>query len=156
VTSEPGKGTEFTVYLPEISGDPLSDHHDVEEIVLGQGTILAVDDEIQVLDYMQQVLDKAGYDVICFSSSPKALQAIEEAEEAFDLIITDMAMPEMTGLELFHRVREKNADVPVLLCTGYSEHISSDLAKKEGINGYLEKPFTPEQLSAEVKSILQS
>jgi CheY-like chemotaxis protein len=72
-----------------------------------------------------------------------------------DLLITDMAMPDMTGLELFEKMREIDRDIPVILCSGYSEHISEDSSAEFGLDGYLAKPFTAEQLLGVVQQVLE-
>lgn len=154
VESQPRIGSVFTVYLPEISGEQTTELESHSEIVEGKGHVLVVDDEQQIVDYMVQVLEKAGYVTHGFHASKEAIVAVTKGYRKFDLVITDMAMPEITGLELFRQVRDHDPSIPVLLCTGYSEHISEDLAYEEGLDGYLEKPYTPEQLTAEVKRIL--
>ncbi|MDH4318382.1 MAG: PAS domain S-box protein, partial [Desulfobulbaceae bacterium] len=135
VSSKPGKGAIFKVYLPEVV-DEVGTVHPVEkkELIKGVGRILLVDDEVQIIMYEQKVLERAGYEVHSCTCSKNALKIFEQKRNSFDLVITDMAMPEMTGLELFQEIRKLAPDVPVIICTGYSEYISDESSKKYGID----------------------
>ncbi len=156
VESTPGKGSCFYVYLP------LAENQDTEssevgvELKTGEGRILLVDDEQQIIDYEVQALEKAGYVTFSTTSSKEAIKLFQGRKQSFDLIITDMAMPELTGLQLFEQIRKIDKETPVLLCSGYSEHVSAQSAAKLGLTGYLAKPFTAEQLLNEVYRILNA
>ena len=154
VESTPGQGSCFYVYLP-FSENRDHEMSDTEmSLKKGEGRILVVDDEQQIIDYEVQALEKAGYVTFGTTSSQVAVEMFQRQKEKIDLIITDMAMPELTGLQLFEQVRKICKDTPVLLCSGYSEHVSKESAAKLGLNGYLAKPFTAEQLLSEVYRIL--
>ncbi len=154
VDSTPGKGSCFYVYLP-LSENQGTESSAVElELTKGEGRILIVDDEQQIIDYEVQALEKAGYVTFSTTSSQQALEIFQKQKQRVDLIITDMAMPELTGLHLFEQIRKTCRETPVLLCSGYSEHVSAESAAKLGLNGYLAKPFTAEQLLKEVHRIL--
>jgi len=154
VHSIPGKGSCFTVYLPKILETEKTESVEDLEFLKGQGKILLVDDEQQIVDYEVQALEKAGYVTYSTTSSREALSIFNKRGQTLDLVITDMAMPEMTGLQLFQEIRKTRQDIPVLLCTGYSEHVTADSSRKIGIDGYLAKPFTAEQLAGEVYRLL--
>ena len=154
VRSKPGKGSCFTVYLPRILDDGQSELVADMEFLTGQGKILLVDDEQQIVDYEVQALEKAGYVTYATTSSVEALRMFKKQKQKLDLVITDMAMPEMTGLQLFQEIRKISKGIPVLLCTGYSEHVTADSSAEMGIDGYLAKPFTAEQLAGEVHRLL--
>ena len=154
--SRPGKGSCFTVYLPQILETEKTESVKDVEFLKGQGRILLVDDEQQIIDYEVQALEKAGYVTYATTSSREALSIFNKHAQTLDLVITDMAMPEMTGLQLFQEIRKIHQDIPVLLCTGYSEHVTADSSKNIGIDGYLAKPFTAEQLAGEVYRLLFS
>ncbi len=156
VLSEIGKGSSFEIYLPEISSreSKESDHRQV--LVTGHGRVMIVDDEKQIVGYEMQVLQRAGYQTICFTDSQEALNTLLKDPDSYDLLVTDMAMPNMTGLQLFREIRKVRADFPVLLCTGYSEHVTVESSIDMGINGYLAKPFTAEQFALEVKRVLDA
>ncbi len=155
VESTPAQGSCFTVYLPAIDEEDAKSAPQEKELKKGQGRILVVDDELQIVDYEVQVLERAGYVTMSTISSLQALKMIEEKKWDLDLLITDMAMPDMTGLELFEKIREMNSDLPVILCSGYSEHISEDSSEELGLDGYLAKPFTGEQLLEVVQQVLE-
>ncbi len=154
VESAPGKGSCFTVYLPAVEGMAVEQEAGEPSIEKGEGRILVVDDEQQVVDYEVQVLELAGYVTYGHTSSQQALAAFTELHGSLDLVITDMAMPELTGLQFFDRIRKIDPGMPVVLCTGYSEHVTAESSREMGINGYLAKPFTAEQLAHEVKRVL--
>jgi len=155
VKSEIGKGSCFTVYLPEIPGDENNVVAQNQELMKGSGLVMVVDDEQQIVEYELQILKQAGYEVRGVSKSSEALKIIQNGIDHYDLIVTDMAMPGFTGLQLFREVRKKCPAIPVLLCTGYSEYVSKESSKKMGINGYLVKPFTAEQFAYEVKRVIE-
>jgi len=154
VHSKPGKGSTFTVYLPRMQDAQLVHSIDKLEFREGEGRILLVDDEQQIIDYEVLTLEKAGYSTYATISSMEALKLFKKHRDELDLVITDMAMPEMTGLQLFREIRKLRKDIPVLLCTGYSEHVTADTSVEMGIDGYLAKPFTAEQLAGEVYRLL--
>ncbi len=154
VESEPGRGSCFSVYLPEVDAAVVEQEVRETNIRTGEGRILVVDDEQQIVDYEVQVLEQAGYVTYGHTSSLQALEAFNELHGSLDLVITDMAMPDMTGLQLYDRIKRIEPDMPVLLCTGYSEHVTAESSREMGINGYLAKPFTAEQLAHEVKRVL--
>jgi len=157
VESVPGKGSVFKVYLPEVNSAVAASHPVTKkELIKGEGRILLVDDEVQIIKYEQKVLERAGYEVHSRTCSREALKIFEEKKDWFDLVITDMAMPEMTGLELFKELRKLAPGVPVIICTGYSDYISNESSQKYGIDGYLAKPFTAQQLAGQVKRLIDN
>jgi len=156
VESTPGHGSQFSVYLPEIAEEEeKKSAPQKKEQQNGQGRILVVDDELQIVDFVVQVLEGAGYVTMSTISSLQAMKIIEEKKWDVDLLITDMGMPDMTGLELFEKIRESDNDLPVILCSGYSEHISEDSSEELGLDGYLAKPFTGKQLLEVVRQVLK-
>ncbi len=156
VASVTGQGSCFTVYLPEISEAESRESQRSQELLTGEGRVLVVDDEQQIVDFELEVLRRTGYEPVGFTDSVTALEALQEDPEGYDLLITDMAMPEVTGLQLFREIRKIRPDLPVLLCTGYSEYVTEESSREMGINGYLAKPFTAERFSEEVKRIVES
>jgi len=155
VESTPGKGSTFTVYLPAVKSMDSSSSIENIELKKGDGRILLVDDEQQIVDYEVQVLENAGYITYSTTSSIDAVKIFNQHKKRLDLIITDMAMPEMTGLQLFKEIRKSSRkEIPVILCSGYSEYVSAKSSVALGLNGYLAKPFTAEQLIDEVQRIL--
>ncbi len=154
VASTVGEGSCFSVYLPEITSEECVENQRSRELAAGEGRVMLLDDEEQIVDYEMQVLQRAGYEVISHTDSVKAYEELKDNLDNYDLLITDMAMPNMTGLQLFREIRKIRPDFPVLLCTGYSEHVTAESSRELGINGYLAKPFTAEQFAVEVKRVL--
>ncbi len=121
----------------------------------GNEKILCVDDELIFLEVVQKHLEGLGYRVTCHQSSIRALDDLRVAPAAFDLILTDQSMPEMTGVQLAAEIRKTNPSVPIILCTGYSETVTAQSARTLGINQILMKPVTRQELAQTVHRILQ-
>ncbi len=155
VYSEPGKGTEFHVYLPVVKNS--YENHALqtkEPIQRGIETILLVDDEAAILTMEKQILERLGYKVNSRTSSVEALEAFRKNPDKFDLVITDMAMPNMPGDMLATELIRIRPDIPVLLCTGFSETMSEEKAASIGIKGFLLKPIVMKDLSQKIREIL--
>jgi len=157
VYSESGKGTTFHVYLPVVkkyfqkkavrTAGPLP---------TGDERILLVDDELPILRMQQRILERLGYAVAIRVSSVEALEAFRASPENYDLIITDMTMPDMTGDRLAHEIKEIIPDMPVILCTGFSEKVNGGRASALHIDDFLMKPVDQTQLAKIVRSVLDS
>lgn len=158
VYSELGKGTTFWIYLPIIQDtETLSEQTEtVEELQRGHERILVVDDEIPILEIMEGLLSNLDY-IITTSTSPKeALEMFRNAPENFDLLITDMNMPGMNGMELIRNIRQIRPEFPVILCTGFSEFMNADATEALGSSRYIMKPVTQKQLSLTIRSLLDT
>lgn len=155
VDSTEGKGTTFYVYLPTI--DAEDSDADEKEIVIPKGTerILFVDDEKPAVDSMLTMLERLGYKVTARTSSIEALEAFRNAPEAFDLVITDMTMPNMTGKELTMELKKIRPDIPIILCTGFSDQIDERKAKKIGIDAFIMKPIIRSKIANSIREILE-
>ena len=155
VESVPGHGSCFTVFLPEAEQDDDKDASAETSVpaVFG-GDILVVDDERPITFFLVQVLEHLGYKVEACLSSDKAFEVFLERHGSFDLVITDMEMPGMTGLELAEQLKTINPKVPVILCTGYSEHVTAENYRQKGLAGFVAKPFNTEHLVNEVVRII--
>ncbi|WP_310599233.1 PAS domain S-box protein [Desulfobulbus sp.] len=155
VESTPGQGSCFTVFLPEAkeeAGESVSVERFVPAVF--EGNILVVDDEPPITFFLVQVLEHLGYKVQACLSSEDALKAFLKRWNAFDLIITDMGMPGMTGLELAEKIKAVNPDVPIMLCTGFSEHVTAENYRQMGLAGFVAKPFNAEHLAKEVGRVI--
>ena len=153
--SEPGKGAVFHVYLP--AAPDLSDTgKDVPPQVLpgGRERILYVDDEEQLAEMTRQMLIRLGYQVTAVTSSVQAFDLFEKNPDQFDLVVSDLAMPDLTGLELAQKVTAVRPNLPVIICTGFSERMNTDLAKSIGIIGFLMKPVVYRDLALTVRKTL--
>ncbi|HIJ89816.1 MAG: GAF domain-containing protein [Desulfobulbaceae bacterium] len=153
VYSEPGQGTNFHVYLPRVSESPILPIGSVcrETIPTGTERLLVVDDEVMITDMLQAILENLGYHVTVCGSSLKALALVEHDPTAFDLMITDMTMPGLTGFELARKALAISPDLPVILCTGFSELINKEQAQAMGIRAYLMKPVSVRELANTVR-----
>lgn len=119
----------------------------------GDERILLVDDEKAVVDFSKIMLKSLGYRVAGFTDSRQALEVFEKVSDDFDLMITDLTMPHMTGEELARKVLEIRPDMPVILCTGYSDVLSPDQAKKIGIREYIKKPILKRDLASKIRNV---
>jgi CheY-like chemotaxis protein len=121
----------------------------------GKELILVVDDEEQIVRMIQQMLERLGYHVTGRTSSIETLEAFRAAPDKFDLVITDMTMPNMTGVHLTQKLIEIRPDIPVIICTGFSEKISERKAKIMGIRGYVMKPVVRSELAKKIREALE-
>jgi signal transduction histidine kinase len=153
IRSAPGAGTRFTIYLP------LSETVELPEAAppaspppRGPERVLLVDDETDIADMMSIGLDRLGYDVAALNDPAEALEAISEAPHAWDIVVTDQLMPGIQGLELARRIKQIRPDLPIILCTGFSDETVGRLAREAGIHGVLQKPVEPSQLAGMIRS----
>lgn len=124
--SEQGKGTTFKIYLPVIEGENGKLVEKAKSVSKGHERILLIDDEPDIIDVGKRILESLGYKVVSSINSIKALELFQKNPDQFDLVITDMTMPFMTGDELATELMHIRADIPVILCTGYSEKITKE------------------------------
>ena len=155
INSEVGKGTTFDIYLPlmDKSSETVSVSK-LETYETGNERILLVDDEEPVVRLETQMLERLGYQVTCRTSSLDALDAFKGNPEAFDLVITDMTMPNMTGDQLAAELIPIRPGIPVIICTGFSERINKVKAAASGIKGFLMKPVVKSDMAQMVRTVL--
>jgi len=157
--SELHKGSIFTILLPELAGQAHSINRrpkPVKDIQTGREKILFVDDEPLLLDLGKKVLESLSYNVTEMNNSIEALELFQRDPEKFDLVITDQTMPKMTGHELAKKLIEIRPDIPIILCTGYSQTVSPEVAYATGIKEYLEKPVSKKNFAEAIRSVLDS
>jgi len=156
VYSEPGKGTSFHVYLPVTESEAASvPESPPPEVPVGHGErILFIDDEEQIIRIAQSMLTSNGYQVTACSSGVQALEEFRRQPDQFDLVITDMTMPHMTGIDLARNILAVNPDMPIILCTGQSELINRETALDMGCCAYLNKPILKQTLLQAVQKAL--
>ncbi|MFO7557652.1 MAG: CHASE domain-containing protein [Desulfobacterales bacterium] len=154
VDSELGKGTVFSILLPITKQH--EDYRPYEEENLPSGTerILFVDDELPIAKMGSQTLEGLGYQVTVRTSSVEALELFRSKPNDFDLVITDMTMPNMTGDTLAVELMKTRSDIPVILCTGYSKKISDETEFKIGIKAFVYKPIVMTDLAKTVRKVL--
>jgi PAS domain S-box-containing protein len=154
VYSKPGEGSTFKVYLPLVESQ-LEPQSQVEEpIAIGTERILFVDDEQALAKIGKQMLESLGYTVSTRTSSLEALELFKAKPDQFDMVITDMAMPNMSGDILSAELIKIRPDIPVILCTGYSSKISDETAMKIGIKAFAYKPIAKIDLAKSVRRVL--
>ncbi len=154
VESEPGEGSVFRVYLPVVQDETPRFAELSEELKTGHECILVVDDEEPIAEMISKILGRLGYEVVTRTSSIEALELFRKEPKKFDLIITDMTMPNMTGKELTQRIREIRRDIPIILCTGFSELVSEQEAKIMGIQAFIMKPVLKGEMARTIRRIL--
>jgi CheY-like chemotaxis protein len=154
VYSEIGKGTTFNVFLPRIQDETKSETVSLESVPTGRERILVVDDEEPQLQSVTRMLEKLGYNVVGTSDSLEALNVFQADSGAFDLVITDQTMPKMTGEKLAKSILGIRPDIPIILCTGFSEVIDADEAKALGIQEFVMKPFTVKEMAEKIRKVL--
>ena len=156
VRSRPGRGSVFEVLLPASLQKSRRREQAPLQDLSGQGLILAADDEQPVLAVIVQTLTECGYEVLTAHDGRAALELFRRRGEEVDLVLLDMAMPEMSGAEALAAMRRLRPEVPALLCSGYDEKETTRHLLGAGLAGFLQKPFTPEALAAKVKESLAS
>jgi len=157
VESEPDKGTEFQVYLPLLMETKSEQEIDkTAGIVGGKERVLFVDDEENLVQLGKYMLTGLGYEVVGTTSSVDALEVFRSRPHYFDFVITDMTMPNMTGVDLAKEMLIIRADIPIILCTGFSEIISEENAKSIGIRKFIMKPLLKNSLAMQIRDILDT
>jgi len=154
VDSDPNQGTRFEVYLPALPKETKVDASEEKILPVGNERILFVDDEPFQTDMLKHLLGLLGYTVETRNSGTEALMLFTEDPRAFDLVITDMIMPEMTGDRLARQMLEIRPDLPIILATGYSEGITEAEAKEMGLRAYALKPLVMEELARLIRQVL--
>jgi len=156
VDSEPGKGTTFQVFFPTIQSEAASEPEHFAPPPVGNERVLFVDDEAALAAVGQEMLESLGYDVVARTSSIEALKTFQMQPDRFDLVITDMTMSNMTGADLAREIMRIRPDVPVILCTGFSEAISEEKAKAMGIRAFVMKPVVRREIAEVIRRVLDA
>ena len=155
VTSCPGRGTTMDLYFPVLDGETV-DHVKEQVILQGQGNerIMVIDDEVRVASLEKRILERFGYRVTSFTNSVDALEAFTTSPEAFDLIITDITMPGMTGDRLARKLIAIRPQLKIIACTGFSERVDHQQISDMGIRGLLMKPIGRSEMIRVVRQVL--
>jgi len=153
--SEPGKGTTFHVYLPIILEVEREEENASEgPLPTGSERILLIDDEQVLLEVWRLTLGQLGYEMVTQQSSVEALALFRAEPDKFDLVITDMTMPHMTGDKLARELMKIRPDIPIILCTGRSRPISVEKIKEIGIKTVVMKPILKRTMAETVRQVL--
>ena len=155
VTSSPGAGTTFHIYLPTIEdqSEELS-RLIIEPLPEGCEHIVLVDDEELLVEITERMLTSLGYTVTPFLDSQQALTWMQDNLTGFDLLISDITMPKLTGMDLTERLLSLRPELPIILCTGFSEKMNAEQAAALGIRAYLLKPVDIQQLAKTLHKVL--
>ena len=151
VYSEPGQGSTFKVFFPLFDSDTVADAPPPELPVGGSESILFVDDEPTLLEIGTELLQRLGYRVTTCSDGNAALKTFNDQPDEFDLVITDMTMPGLTGDKLTLELLRKRPDLPVILCTGFGHTVLGQSACPKGVTAYLMKPFVLRDLARTIR-----
>ncbi|MBW1695336.1 MAG: response regulator [Deltaproteobacteria bacterium] len=154
IQSEPGKGTSIEVLFPRIDEEVLIETENFRDLPKGRERILFVDDEEPLSNLGKLMLERLGYRVIAKTCPKEALSVFEKTPEDFNLVITDMTMPNMTGDALAEKLKEIRPDIPVILCTGHSDLVTKEKALSKDIKDFLMKPLSMRHLATSVRKIL--
>ncbi len=154
VKSEPGKGSSFDLYFPAIQKEPVLIAALPEELATGNERILLIDDEQILADIGREMMEYLGYTVETRTSSVDALALFSRNPGRFDLVITDLTMPNMTGDKLAAELLRIRPDIPIVICTGYSERMLAERVKAVGVSALVMKPIVLSKLAIVVREAL--
>jgi CheY-like chemotaxis protein len=155
VTSQIGEGTLFRVYFPcygEKAEHPTSEKS--THMARGRGRILFIDDEKPLVDFAREVLAELGFEAVAHTSSPEALEQFRQQPDTFDLVIADVIMPDLTGLELAEAILKLRPGFPVILCSGFGDPDMANRAKEMGIKDFIRKPFGVREFAETVRRVI--
>jgi len=157
VESEVGRGSAFHVYLPLLAETEIKENTAV--VMLPQGRkerLLFVDDEEVIVQLGMEMLTDLGYEVTGKTSSVDAWELFRSRPDLFDLVITDMTMPDMTGIDLAKNMAHLRPDIPVILCSGFSEEITPERLKAAGIGDFIMKPILKHKIAVAIRCLLDN
>lgn len=156
VDSNPGKGSCFQVYLPRLKTGKTPQTEEEAPLTPGKERILYVEDERQVAEVGRRLLAYLGYQVTALNSSLEAREVFHSRPQDFDLVITDLTMPQMTGVELAADLVKIRPDLPIILCSGFNESVSPEIARKLNIREFLMKPAKLADFAKAIRRVLDS
>ena len=151
--SDAGKGTKFFVYLPRVDRHEAEEENDVEPLPRGNEHILFVDDEEAIVQFGQQALEQLGYQVTARTSSEEALDLFRAEPDRFNVVLCDVTMPLMSGIDLGKELMAIRSDVPVILMTGFSELVTREKARTLGFRDLVMKPFAVSGLAKTLRRV---
>jgi len=154
VSSTPGEGTTFDIFFPRTESSRIQKPQSSESITRERKVILLVDDEEMMVGVTRQILERLGFDVVAKTSGIDALEAFQEEPDEFDLVITDQVMPNMTGTQLAKSLISIRPDIPVILCSGFPEKVSTEELKSIGIKEFFMKPISREKIAVIIREVL--
>ncbi len=156
VHSEPDKGTSFHILFPVIENEKTPEKISEEPPLSNGEKILFIDDELSLVFASKRNLESLGYEVVTERNPINALNVFKENPNAFDLIITDISMPDMTGIRLSEEIMKIRPNIPIILCSGFSERVSEQQAKALGIKYFLLKPYRLSEMAKKIRLALDA
>jgi PAS domain S-box-containing protein len=157
IESEVGVGTTVKIYLPvSEAAAPESSHQHSQELLFGTETILFVDDELMLVEMVDHMLTSLGYTVKGMSNGMDALEYFKAHSAEIDVLITDQTMPQMSGSELSKAVLRIREDLPIILCTGFSNEVDRELSMSLGIGKFIMKPYRSLEISTAIRELIDS
>ena len=154
VHSKEGEGSVFTILFPKIEPSAKKEVEDTIPLVGGTEKILFVDDEDNIVEIFNKILSSAGYDVTATNSSRNALNLFRKNKDKFDLVITDHTMPEITGIQLAKEIKKERKDIPIILCSGYSDVNLKFKSWEKNFENFLNKPVKQIELLGSIRQAL--
>jgi PAS domain S-box-containing protein len=154
VQSQLDHGAVFQVYIPTIEQLVTHDDPQAGELATGNEHILLVDDEPLVIEVLQEMLELQGYRITAADGGTRALETFRKAPQAFDLVITDMTMPKLTGDRLSQEIKKIRTDIPIILCTGFSDKLADKCPLDYGVQDFMVKPIKQADLIKTVRNVL--
>ena len=155
VESEKGSGTTFEIYLPASEKKTTKEKKIATKVIKGEETVLLVDDEDMIIGVAGEILRTLGYKVLVARGGKEAIELYNKNRDNIDIVLLDMIMPDIGGGEAFDRMKEMNPDIKVLLSSGYSMDGQAAEIINRGCKGFIQKPFSMEQLSQKIREILR-
>ena len=155
VESEVGVGTTFSIHFPAHARESLPSTSDDIPVPRIDGRIVVVDDEVSVANFIAEVLRDKGYPTVVFTDSPQAMSYLQDNMDKVALLLTDGSMPLVTGVELAEFVKSRDPGLPVVFITAYTKTHSAQALKKIGVDHYLQKPFSIDELLTTVGTLVQ-
>ena len=154
IRSTPGKGTIFEIFLPRLESSEIQELQSSQVATKDSELILLVDDEEMIINSTSQILERLGFDVIAKTSSIDALEAFQEDPDKFDLVVTDLVMPNMTGTQLSEQLLSTRPDIPIILCSVFPEDVCPEELKKIGITEFIAKPISMQKINKIIRKVL--
>ncbi len=154
VETQPGEGATFKIYLPRLATVEQEKPAPREPLERGSGVVLLVDDEETLAQLGRHMLQRLGYEAVCSTTGKEALALFSSEPERFDLIVTDLTMPGVTGIDLAKAILAIRPDIPVILCTGYSDELTEQRAREAGIREIVTKPINFRDFGVVIQKML--
>ncbi len=154
VSSKPEKGTKVTIYLPALGKASVPMAETEAPPIKGRGTVLMVEDDADLIEVNQALLERIGYSVIVATTGHEAMEIINNTTLPFDVVLLDIVLPDMDGSAVYPHIRKSRPRAKVIVCTGYDQEGATRELLDAGADGFLQKPFTLNQISQKLSQAL--